>query len=272
MQNDLRMLLIFAHPDDESWGMGTVAAKYAREGVEISLLCATRGEVGWPGAAADNPGPQALGRMREGELHAAALELGVRRVEFLDILDGQLDRADPRQAIARIVTLIRKVRPQVVVTFGPDGDYGHPDHVAICQLSCAALVCAADSAYPSPGGAAQRVDKFYYLVNSPQLGQLLRKYVGEPGIEVGGVQRSLVCWPDWAITTRVTLDREEDWQTARRAFLCHRTQLPGLGAIEQMPDEVWREILLAQNAFYRVFSLVGGPGSRLENDLFTGIL
>lgn len=270
LETNLRLMAILAHPDDESLGMGTVLAKYAREGVKTYLLTATRGEVGWFGSPADNPGPQALGAIRERELRAAAVELGISQVEFLDAIDGQLDQADPHQTVARIVAFIRQVRPQVVVTFGPDGDYGHPDHIAICQLTSGALVCAADPAFQSQSGPAHRVDKFYYLVNSPQLGELLRKNVGEIGIEVAGVQREMVTWQDWAITTRVSLDQEGDWQTARKAIFCHRSQLPSLGDAVHMPDEIWRKILLTQNAFYRVFCLVTASPAGQETDLFAG--
>jgi LmbE family N-acetylglucosaminyl deacetylase len=270
LETTLRLMAILAHPDDESLGLGPVLAKYAREGVETYLLSATRGEVGWFGPPAENPGPAALGAIRERELHAAAAELGIRRLEFLDAIDGQLDQADPQVCLARIAAFIRQARPQVVVSFGPDGDYGHPDHIAISQLTSGALVCAADPDFQSQSGPAHRVGKFYYMVNSTQLGDLLRKNVGEIGIEVAGVQRELVTWQDWAITTRVNLDQEIDWQTARRAIFCHQSQLPSLGDAIHMPDETWREIILNQNAFYRVFCLVTAPLPDQETDLFGG--
>src|SRR5262245_24389174 len=106
-------MCVLAHPDDESMGTGGILAKYAAEGVATSLVCATRGERGWYGDAADYPGPAALGRTREAELQHAARVLGIRRVEILDYIDGDLDRADPAEVIPRVARLIREVRPHV---------------------------------------------------------------------------------------------------------------------------------------------------------------
>ena len=146
----LKLMCILAHPDDESLGTGGLLAKYASDGVETQLITATRGERGWAGPPEENPGMESLGRMREAELRAAATILGVRKIALLDYIDGDLDQADPREAAASIVRYIREWRPQVVVTFGPDGAYGHPDHVAICQLTTSAVFCAADAATSVP--------------------------------------------------------------------------------------------------------------------------
>ena len=125
-----KLMAVLAHPDDESLGVGGTLAKYASEGVEVFLLTATRGEGGrYRGQRADDPqhpGPVALAKIREEELRAAASVLGVREVSLLDYHDQQLDRATPREAVASIVGHLRRVRPDVVVTFGPDGAYGHP--------------------------------------------------------------------------------------------------------------------------------------------------
>src|SRR6187401_166300 len=126
-------MCVLAHPDDESLGNGGTLARYAAEGVETYLATATRGERGWNGPPDAYPGPEALGRTREAELRAAAAELGLREVSFLDYIDGDLDQADPAEAVGRIGAVLRRVRPHVVITFGPDGAYGHPDHIAICQ-------------------------------------------------------------------------------------------------------------------------------------------
>src|SRR6476646_4086589 len=125
MPTELRLLCVLAHPDDESLGTGGILARYAAEGVATFLVTATRGERGWPGNAADYPGPQALGRMREAELRAAAQVLGLREVVFLNYQDGELDRANPAEAIGQLVAQVRRLRPDVVVTFDPSGVYGH---------------------------------------------------------------------------------------------------------------------------------------------------
>ena len=93
--------------------------------------------------------------------------LGVRELSLLDYRDQELDRADPREAVGRIVTHLRRVRPHVVLTFAPDGAYGHPDHVAICQFTTAAVVAAADPGFaldgPGPSLGPHAVSKLYYL-------------------------------------------------------------------------------------------------------------
>ncbi|HKG25537.1 MAG TPA: PIG-L deacetylase family protein, partial [Thermomicrobiales bacterium] len=140
MDSELRLMCVLAHPDDESMGTGGILAKYAAEGVATSLVCATRGERGWYGDDDDYPGPDALGRTREAELHAAAGVLGIRRVHLLDYIDGDLDKADPVEVIPIIARFIREIRPHVVVSFAADGAYGHPDHIAINQFATAACV------------------------------------------------------------------------------------------------------------------------------------
>ena len=116
MPNQLTLMCILAHPDDESLGNGGILAKYSAEGVKTYLLTATRGESGWFGEPGEYPGPEALGRIREHELRSAASVLGLQDVSFLDYRDGELDQAEPAEVIARIVTCIRLVRPHVVVT------------------------------------------------------------------------------------------------------------------------------------------------------------
>lgn len=143
----LKLLVIFAHPDDESMGMGATLAKYAAEGVETHLICASRGERGWGGAEEQNPGLEQLGKIRTMELERAVALLGMKSLSFLGYIDGEVDRAHHAEAIGRIVTHIRRIRPQVVVTFPHDGIYGHPDHIAIGQFATAAIVCAADADY-----------------------------------------------------------------------------------------------------------------------------
>jgi len=105
---------------------------------------------------------------------AAARELGVHEVTLLDYHDGELDAVDPAAAVSRIVAQLRCVRPEVVSTFSQDGAYGHPDHIAISQLTNAALVAAADAAY-LPAAAPHRVAKLYYFAWPPQLWDLYQR-------------------------------------------------------------------------------------------------
>jgi LmbE family N-acetylglucosaminyl deacetylase len=143
MNDKLKLLAVFAHPDDESMGLGGTLAKYSAEGVETYLVTATRGERGWFGSEETNPGFERLGEIRTQELEAAGKVLGLKEINFLNYIDGDLDQADPMEAIGRIVTHIRRIKPQVIVTFAHDGNYGHPDHIAISQFTNAGIVCAA---------------------------------------------------------------------------------------------------------------------------------
>jgi LmbE family N-acetylglucosaminyl deacetylase len=127
--NDRRLLVILAHPDDETFPMGGTLAKYATEGARVTLICATRGEAGILGLS-----PEQAGQVREGEMRAAAQTLGVTDVRFLNYRDGELAQADADQVAAELAAVMRELQPQAVVTFGPDGISGHPDHVAIHRL------------------------------------------------------------------------------------------------------------------------------------------
>lgn len=265
MVDPLKLLLIFAHPDDESLGSGGIAAKYAAEGVEVSLITATRGERGWAGPEDENPGLTGLGQIRTAELQAAAQCLGIREVNFLDYIDGDLDKADPGEAINRIVTHIRRIRPQVVVTFGPDGSYGHPDHIAINQFTQAALVCAADSSFGA--GSTHRVAKLYYIVDGRKMVDKIKALGIEISMEIDGVERRQVAWDEWAISTHV--DTNAYFDQVWRAIRCHTSQLPTLGPVNDAPHDQLRGIFSDQT-FYRAYSLVNG-GRIVEHDLFEGL-
>jgi len=123
-----RMLVILAHPDDESFGAGGTLAKYAHQGVQVILLCATRGEAGISGAR-----PEEAGAIREQELRQAATHLGIE-VYFLGYQDGELSNADPPKLLEHIAGWIDTVQPQAILTFGPDGVSGHPDHVTLSNI------------------------------------------------------------------------------------------------------------------------------------------
>jgi len=123
-----RMLAVFAHPDDESFGAGGTLAKYAHQDVQVVLLCLTRGEAGIPGVK-----PEEAGNIRMHELRQAAEHLGIE-VYFLDYPDGELDRTKPQTLLEMIACWIDLVQPQVILTFGPDGVSGHPDHITISNI------------------------------------------------------------------------------------------------------------------------------------------
>ena len=268
MANALKLMAVLAHPDDECLGNGGILAKYAAEGVETYLVTATRGERGWFGSESDNPGLEALGRIREAELCAAAEVLGIHHVDLLGYIDGDLDTANPTEAVAKIAGYLRQVRPQVVVTFGQYGAYGHPDHIAISQFTTAAIVRAADPNWVDPSGlASYSVSKLYYMAETSQLFAVYQSVFGDLIMNIDGVKRGAVTWPDWSITTLI--DTWAYWPTVWRAICCHQTQVPAYHVLENLSEEQ-RCALWGSQSYYRAFSLVNG-GRHLETDLFEGI-
>jgi LmbE family N-acetylglucosaminyl deacetylase len=265
----LKLMAILAHPDDESLGVGGTLASYAAEGVETYLVTATRGQRGWLGEPNANPGPRALGEIRERELRAAAAELGIKHLDILDYLDGELDQAEPAEVTAKLVAILRRARPDVVITFGPDGAYGHPDHIAISQLTTAALVCAADPGYVDEAGGARqhRVAKLYHKLWTAEEQAVFRAAFGDVVLHVDGAERRAIPWPEWMITTRI--DTAERWRTCWQAISCHRSQLPTYDHLLALPEEQHRA-LWGNQGFYRAFGLVNG-GRALEHDLFQGL-
>lgn len=157
-----RLLLVFAHPDDESFFCaGTVAGHVAAWG-EAALICATRGERGsQPTPPVCQPGE--LGRVRSEELTRACRAMGIGRLTFLSYEDGRLAEADPGRAVASLVREVEVYRPAAIVTFGPDGIYQHPDHVAIHRLTLAAY----EKLYGPPGEpappAAPKPPRLWYV-------------------------------------------------------------------------------------------------------------
>jgi LmbE family N-acetylglucosaminyl deacetylase len=256
-----------AHPDDETLGSGGTLARYAAEGVEVTLLTATRGERGWFGIPEVNPGLAEMGRLREIELRCAAAVLGIGEVHFLDYIDGDLDQADPAEAIARIAEHVRRTRPDVVITFDPFGAYGHPDHIAISQFTTAALIAAADPSILNLPGEPHRVAKLYYMVERADLMPIYEKHFGVLQMNIDGVTRTNVAWPDWSITT--VLDTRDYWDQVWEAVTCHRTQLPGYGELVNLPPDVHQELWGVQT-YYRAVSFVNG-GRTQEDDLFAGL-
>lgn len=270
----LKLMAILAHPDDESLGVGGTLAKYAAEGVEVSLVTATRGESGRFRGHRDppeHPGPEALGAIRAGELEAAAAVLGVSDLTLLPYRDGELDRADPREAIGLIASHLRRVRPHVVVTFAPDGAYGHPDHIAISQFAMSAVVAAADPTHAVAEAARacepHTVSKFYYVAWPQTTWAAYQEAFRTLVSVVDGVERRAVPWPDWAITT--VIDTRAWVTTAWRAVSCHESQMAAYARLAGLPSE-HREAIWGWQSFYRVFSLVNGGRGR-ETDLFEGL-
>lgn len=267
-QENLKLLCVLAHPDDETLGCGGTLARYAAQGIETYVITATRGQQGWLGDAQDDPGHRALGEVRERELREAAAALQVKELTLLNYMDGDLSTADRGQIISELTEQIRRIRPQVVITFDPFGAYGHPDHIAICQYTATAVVCAADANYQLTTDLAPfSISKFYFLVTTQPIFELYEQVFGRLVMQVNGHSRQSVPWPAWSVTTRIDISpyRDAIWQ----AVLCHQSQMLAnrnfLALSTQHRDQLW-----AHEDYYRVFSRVN-IDIPIEDDLFTGL-
>lgn len=169
-----RMLISFAHPDDESFGMGGAIAYYVERGVEIYLICSTNGDAGTVDAEHMN-GYQSIGELRLHELYCAAETLGIKEVIPFGYCDsgmmGSPDndnpdclwQADEDIVVGQIVREIRRLRPQVVITFDAYGGYGHPDHIFMHRTTTRAFHAAGDPAqYPDQDLPPYQPAKLYY--------------------------------------------------------------------------------------------------------------
>jgi len=267
----LKLMAVLAHPDDESLGFGGILARYADEGVETSLITATRGQSGrYRGHARDtpeHPGADALASVREAELRAAAHALGVSDLTLLDYRDQLLDRADGREVITEIVRHIRRLRPHVVVTFAPDGAYGHPDHIAISQFAMSAVVAAAHAGFAAGDGAPHTVSKVYYLAWPSSTWAVYEEAFRRLVSLVDGVERQATPWPDWALTT--VIDTRRWWPTVWKAVSRHESQISAYAKLKEL-SAASHEALWGRQSFYRAMSLVNS-GRELETDLFAGL-
>jgi N-acetylglucosamine malate deacetylase 2 len=178
-----RLLFIYAHPDDESFGVAGIAKLYAGQDADIALVTATRGDAGRAGEPAICSRDDLPGR-REAELREAAAILEIGHVDVLDYFDKRLAEAPPDKIRQELVQAIRRHRPQVVVTFDPNGANLHPDHIAICRFAMDAIAAAADPRWYPDAGAAHAVPRVLWVPpvmpwDAPKSPDLAR----EPGID-----------------------------------------------------------------------------------------
>jgi LmbE family N-acetylglucosaminyl deacetylase len=135
----VRVVGIFAHPDDESVCAGGTLARYSSAGADVRVVSLTKGGAGEIRDAAVAT-RATLRRVRECELRRAGQELGLAETRCLDLEDGTLDRVDAEELVAIATSLLQELEPDVVITFGPDGFSGHPDHAAVGAAVTAACL------------------------------------------------------------------------------------------------------------------------------------
>jgi LmbE family N-acetylglucosaminyl deacetylase len=195
------LLLIFAHPDDESSSVGGLTAKYSQVGIPVDLICATHGE---KGTRLDVPSDVDTATAREAGLRAAARVTGIRDIYFLGYVDGDLEKAKDSELVGRIMDIMRKIQPEVIITFGPDGISGHPDHIAIGRATTVAFNMLKKSR-----GSPRKL--YYVTIPKSALSE-----VGNQDVE------GVITRPDNEITT--TIDISEHLDTKIRALDAHRSQ------------------------------------------------
>ncbi|MCC5950568.1 MAG: mycothiol conjugate amidase Mca [Acidimicrobiia bacterium] len=277
------LMTVHAHPDDEaSKGAGTVA-RYAAAGVHCVLVCCTGGEAGdILNPAMDRPEVRArLDAVRREELAAATAAIGYHDVVMLGYRDSGMPdseanadptnfwNADLHESTGRLVEIIRRVKPQVLVTYNDDqSHYPHPDHLRVHDISVAAFDLAGDAnAYPD-AGPPWTVDKLYYTVWSRERVEAVHAKMLELGITSPFSDE----WferpsQDHRITTRI--DVSDQWEVRKAALLAHATQVaPDSPFWFGLPDDVAQTIhpedvyVLAQSRVHTALP---------EDDLFAGI-
>ncbi|MBN2083886.1 MAG: PIG-L family deacetylase [Anaerolineales bacterium] len=278
--SDRRLLSVFAHPDDETFGAGGTLALYARRGVEVHLACATRGEAGEapPGLR----GFASTGEMREYELRCAAEILGLAGVHLLDYRDsgmeGSPDNAHPRALAAApvaevarpIVGLIRRLRPQVVITFDPIGGYKHPDHIAAHRAAVEAFRLAPDpGAYPDEG-APYSPQKLYFHTFPHGFIRMAARILALLGQDPGhfGKNRDIdlvsLAGVDFPIHAKINFGPVIG--VKQKASACHSSQ--GGGGVPGIALGLMR-LMGSSEDYMRAHPLP--PPKRIERDLFEGV-
>jgi LmbE family N-acetylglucosaminyl deacetylase len=259
------ILVVLAHPDDESFGMGGTLAYYSSKGVAVHLICATRGEAG----TVDPEFLQkhkTIAKLREAELRCAAKALGLASVIFLDYRDSgmagspdnkhrqSLVMAPIDKVAAKVAVHIRRLRPQVVLTFDPVGGYHHPDHIAIHKATVKAFNEVRAAA--KPAGAYKPEKLFYNALSRRRLRWIVRwmRLQGSDPTRVGRnkdidlvmLTRDADTPPHVAVNYRSVQDRKD------LADACHASQQGGRFARLSLMELYWR-LVGRKDHFTRAF-------------------
>ena len=292
MTADRRLLLVHAHPDDESINNGATMARYVAEGARVTLLTCTLGEEG------EVIGPELarlvadqadqLGGYRIAELDAAMAALGVDDHRFLGGTGRWRDsgmigtpandhprafwNADPAEAVDAAVAVVREVRPQVLVTYDPHGGYGHPDHVQAHRVATRAVELAADPGHRPDLGAPWQVAKVYWTcvpASVLRAGLEALPAAGTPFTAVDDEADVPFVVPDDEVTTAV--DGRAHLAAKTAAMRAHATQVVVSGEFFALSNGLGQPLLGTE--YYRLVSGEPGPAGAdgREDDLFAGL-
>lgn len=235
------ILWILAHPDDESFGSAGTMAWAAEQDLRTAYVCATRGEVGQIRDSALAT-PDTLGAIREQELRNAMSMVGLAELRMLGFRDsGMEDTEDnnhplaliqqpPEAILTHLVGHIRDLRPNTVITFGPEGVYGHPDHVLIGKLAARAVELAADETWLPELYTPWQATSLYFTAAPREVMQQMADDPDSPLGEISDESRRNLGTPVADITHWINVS---PWTRAKREVLAtHRTQVD--------PDQVLR--------------------------------
>ena len=274
---------VLAHPDDESFGIGGTLALYAQKGVEIHLICATRGEAGEMDPACLE-GFDSIADRRESELRCAAKQLGIHSVHYLNYRDsgmsGSLDNQHPQALVnaptadvaQSIAEHIRRLRPQIIITFDPIGGYKHPDHIAIHNATVIAFKLAGDVLHHSEYPPYKPEKLYFQLIPKGFLrwAVMLLRIFGKDPTHFGRNQDiDLAALVDEGnFPTHAVIDYREVQDLRDQAALCHASQLDPVsqrGGIMR-----WTRYLFGSKDYYMRAEPL--PTSmKVERDLFESL-
>ncbi|MCC6191581.1 MAG: PIG-L family deacetylase [Anaerolineales bacterium] len=279
------LIFVGAHPDDESFGIGGTLARYAQAGVRTYYACATRGEVG-EASPEHLAGHQSPGDMRWAELMCAAQVLGLADVLYLGYRDsgmpgspdnhapGALAAAPLDEVTGRVVAVLRRLQPQVVITFDPIGGYRHPDHIAMYQAATRAFHAAGDASQYPQAGPVYQPQKLYYSVFTRTLLKLAVRLLPLMGRDPRrfGINHDIdlvsLTTEDFPVHTVIDVGGP-----AARAKLaaaeCHRSQL-GSGAGSPRIFTLLNRFVPQRETFMRAYPEPPARATR-EHDLFAGV-
>lgn len=276
------LLAVLAHPDDETFGVGGTLAHYAHQGVEVHLVCATRGEVGEMDEQYMK-GFNSIAERRMDELRCASEMLGIKKVHFLNYRDsgmpGSPDNEHPNALVAQsldnvvgdVVHYIRLLKPQVVVTFDPIGGYRHPDHIAIHNATVRAFHEAGDpQKYPDdlPAFSPQRL---YFHIMPHTLLKIMVKLmpiIGRNPRQFGtNKDIDLVSITEVSFPTHAVIDYREVADIREQASACHASQ--GGQQMNRGPFGWLRRILGARENFMLAYP--EPANHKMERDLFENV-
>lgn len=273
------LLAVYAHPDDELSAGGTLA-HYARQGVSTHLICATRGEVGE--APPDLKGFNSIAEMRTDELLCASNILGLDSVNFLGYRDsgmpGSPDNHHPQSLVAapvdevarKIAASIRRLKPQVVITFDPIGGYRHPDHIAIHHATVQAFAIAGNAQIAIDDLPPHAPSKLYFSTFPRgwlRTGVHLLKLLGRDPKRFGkngDIDLEALIEFDFPIHARIPIG--DALEQKMRATACHSSQLPSMGGTLA---RWFQKLFASEETFMR--AVPAEPPPHIEHDLFEGI-